>query len=89
MLYYWYKDDLGITRVTNFWNRPYYVNSDDPKIKVFIEDKNGNYRPPTKEEWVRESKAEIEERKRVNDLINSCFKTDWRDKFILWIKKHL
>jgi hypothetical protein len=87
MLYYSYKDNLGRQIIANSWKRPYFM--DDTEIKVYIKDDAGNYKSPTKDEWVRESKAEIEERKRVNDLINSCFKTDWRDKFILWIKKHL
>ena len=87
MLYYWYKDENGNTLVTNFWKRPYFTK--DIEMKIYVENENGCYRPPTKEEWVRESKAEIEEKKQINNLINSCFKTDWRDKFTAWIKKHL
>ena len=60
MLYYSYKDNLGRQIIANSWKRPYFM--DDTEIKVYIKDDAGNYKSPTKDEWIKESMKESDTR---------------------------
>lgn len=75
MLYYSYKDNLGRQIIANSWKRPYFM--DDTEIKVYIKDDAGNYKSPTKDEWIKESMKESDTRNWVKAAINKSFKRNW------------